>query len=319
MVELRRDYFLNRWVIVAPRRKDRPVQTVPVRYVKNRTCFFCPGYESMTTRETGRIGTKKRWKMRWFPNKYSAVQKVGGPEVRKVDSIHIRGAAYGDHEIIVETPSDKKQLWDFAIADAFQLLKVYGNRIDELEKKKGIKYVSVFKNHGNEGGASLQHSHSQVISMNVLPPEIKDELTVYGGEDCKHCEVMKAEMKTSRKCFENKEAVAFAPYASRFNYELWIFPKRHVKRISELGRKEAVGVAKLFLRALKSLKKMNASYNCMVYYSPAAYNSHLRIEIAPRLSKWAGLEMGSGIIINSVSPEQAARFYRGSGGLSGST
>ncbi|MAG15460.1 hypothetical protein CMO88_00190 [Candidatus Woesearchaeota archaeon] len=308
MTELRKDYFLERWVIIAPGRSKRPVELVKKDY-SSKTCLFCPGNEHLTPKEIGRIGGKK-WQMRWFSNKFPAVEEAGNPSVKKKNQL-AHAAAYGSHEIIAETPSSKKQLWDLKNTEIITLLKVFNNRISELEKKKHVKYVVVAKNHGREGGASLKHSHTQVISMNILPPVIKEEVSAYANGKCNYCKVISIEKKSARKCFENKSIIAFAPYASRFNYELWILPKKHHKKLSDFSEQELKDLSAILLKALKKLKKINAPYNYYIHYSPANKNMHFHIELTPRLATWAGIELSSGITVNSVSPEKAARFYRG--------
>ena len=310
MAELRKDYFFDRWVIIAPGRSKRPFETGSAKRAKSKACFFCPGSESMTPGEIGRAGAGRRWKMRWFPNKYSVVERAGSPDLKTRDPLRVRADAYGDHEIIVETPEHGKQLWDLKAGDAALLLEICSERIEALEKTKGARYVQAFKNHGSSGGASLQHSHSQIVSLSMLPPGVKEELAAYARGKCGHCRIIKSESKSKRKCFEDGRAVAFAPYASRFSYELWILPRRHVRRLSELRKSELRSLASILMKALRKLRKIDAPYNYVLRYSPSGFDSHLKIEVTPRMARWAGLEIGSGITVNSVSPEAAASFYR---------
>lgn len=308
MTELRKDYFLDRWTIIAPGRSKRPKEFKEEKETGKQVCSFCPGNEKLTPPEIGRVGTKDHWHMRWFPNKFPAVEKKGNPKVKK--GLLTSAAAYGSHEIIAETPT-RKQLWDLPLKEFVLLLKIYSQRIAALKNKKSTKYVLVVKNHGREGGASLKHSHTQVASLNILPPSVKQELAAYAGRTCNYCKVLNIERKSPRKSFENSSVIAFAPYASRFNYELWILPKRHVRELSDLSESELHDFADILSKALKKLKKINAPYNYYLHYSPPGANLHFHIELTPRLARWAGIELSSGIIINSVSPEAAARFYRG--------
>jgi len=306
MTDLRKDYFLERWSIVAPGRKARPRELKKEPDIPSKTCFFCPGNEHLTTPEIGRLG--KPWQMRWFPNKYPAFETKGNPSVSK-KGLLVHQAAYGKHEIIVETPT-KKQLWDFNVQDMVTLLKVYNQRIQDLENKKHTKYVLVVKNQGHDAGASLIHSHTQVASLNLIPTALKAELSAYAKGKCNYCKVIDVEKKSARKCFENSSVVAFAPYASRFNYELWILPKRHVKRLSDFSEKELRDFAVILAKALKKIKKMGAAYNYYIHYAPAGSNLHFHLELTPRVEKWAGIELSSGITIINYSPEEAAKFYR---------
>ncbi|MBI2176553.1 DUF4931 domain-containing protein [Candidatus Woesearchaeota archaeon] len=316
MIELRKDYILDRWVILAPSRKKRPRDFArQASDVSSGACVFCKGNEKLTPKEIGRInGPDKSWSMRWFPNLFPAAEEDGQKDVRTDNTFYTFAASYGNHEIIVETPKHEMQLWDFSPDGVQQLLKVYVGRISELGRKNAVKYVAVFKNHGAEGGASLAHSHSQVTSINILPPQVREEAAVMKNYPfCPYCNLLNTEKNSYRRCFENNHAVAFTPYASRFNFEIWIFPRRHFRQLSDATTEELAGISELLQRVLSKLRELNAPYNFVLHYLPAAEPSdfHFHIEVQPRLSTWAGFEFNTGIVINSVTPEDAARFYRG--------
>ncbi len=312
MIELRKDYILDRWVVLAQSRKKRPKEYAKqATVIDSKACVFCSGNEKHTPPEIGRIGSKSEWKMRWFKNLFPAVEEDGQREPRTDNTFYTFAAAYGSHEIVVETPKHERQLWDFSADELSALLAVYADRINELQKK-GARYVSVFKNHGSEGGASIVHSHSQVISTGFLPPVILEEASAFKNlQGCPYCSIIASEKNSFRRCFENSHAVAFTPYASRFNFELWVFPKRHFKALSEATTEELHGIAEVLSAALKRLKALNAPYNYFLHYLPSEGDFHFHIEVQPRLSTWAGFELSTGVIINSVLPEEAAKFYRG--------
>ncbi len=315
MIELRKDYLLDRWVILASSRKKRPRDFVrQLAAFKKGICAFCRGNEKFTPPETGRVqDSRGEWLMRWFPNLFPAVKEDGPQEVRTDNTFYTFAAAYGRHEIIVETPEHERQLWDFSGSEVALLLQVYTGRISELEKK-GAKYVAAFKNNGLEGGTSIAHSHSQVISTNVLPTLVREEAAAMKSYTyCPYCSIIGSEKNSYRRCFENSHAVAFAPYASRFNFEAWIFPKRHFRQPSEASLDELNGISELLASVLHKLKELNAPYNYILHYLPHSEQGdfHFHIEVQPRLSIWAGFELNTDIVINSVIPEDAARFYRG--------
>ena len=312
-MELRKDYILDRYVIISTGRGKRP-REFKQKEVKEKKgiCFFCPGNEKLTPPEIGRLGTKKKWRMRWFANKFAAVDLKGNPIIRTDNDYFTFASAYGYHEVIVETNDHKKQLADLTKSQIKDVLKIYANRIEELSKKENIHYVSVFKNHGKEGGTSLVHSHSQVIAYNKLPNLIKDKIKAVKRYDhCPYCDIINIEKDSLRRCFENKNFVAFTPYASRFHFEIWIFPIKHIKNITETDEKMLMDLAEILKKILKKLKYLNAPYNIELVYSPENENLHFHIEISPRLAIWAGFEILTNDTINSVSPEDAARFYRG--------
>jgi UDPglucose--hexose-1-phosphate uridylyltransferase len=313
-MEFRKDYILDRYVIVSTVRAKRPhefKQEIKIEKEKG-PCYFCPGNEKLTPPEIGRIGTKNKWRMRWFANKFSAVEEKGNPEFQTDNSFFTYAQPYGRHEIIVETPNHKKQLWDLNEKQLKQLLEVYSSRITELSSVPNIKYVCLFKNHGKEGGTSLLHSHSQIIAYNKIPKLIQDEVDIsnlYQG--CPYCQILNIEKTSDRRCFENENFVAFTPYASRFHFEIWIFPKEHINNITEMDDIKLEDLASILKQILKKLKGLNAPYNIQFHYSPEGEDLHFHIEVCPRLAVWAGFELLTNDTINSLPPEDAAKYYRG--------
>jgi len=157
------------------------------------------------------------------------------------------------------------------------------------------------------------------MALNHIPNFVMQKLEAvnkYPG--CPYCEILGAETNSTRRCFENESFIAFAPFASRFNYELWIFPKKHYVSITELDDWEILGLAQILKKALLKLKSLNVSYNMFIHNSPQYFINnnnykplHFHIEICPRIGSFGGFEFGAEIVINTVSPETAARYYRG--------
>ncbi|MBI2646952.1 DUF4931 domain-containing protein [Candidatus Woesearchaeota archaeon] len=303
---IRKDYILDRWVYYATSRKKRPHELKSIE-VKNeiKQCLFCPSNEKLTPQEIGRVEYKGGWKIRWFLNKYPAVDD--NKEVLFKQKKYIsEGVAYGIHEIIVETNHHKSQLADLPIQHICELFKVFKLRIRELSKLKNIKYVEIFKNHGKDAGTSLVHSHTQVVALAQIPSLVNEESAVVKKyKKCPYCEIIKLESKSKRKIFETKNVIAFAPFASRFNYEAWIFTKQHKKTLEELAENEIEDIALALKRILSKLRKISASYNFFIHYSPKNEDLHFHIEVTPRTATWGGFELGTDFTINS-----AARFYK---------
>ncbi|MFH0867822.1 MAG: galactose-1-phosphate uridylyltransferase [Candidatus Woesearchaeota archaeon] len=309
---LRKDYILDRWVYYATERKKRPREFKrEENIVDSKICLFCSGNEHLTPKEIGRVEYKNTWKIRWFPNKFPAVELKGNAKLNTKNSFFREGNAYGSHEVIAETNSHKKQLADLSIEHIKELLDVYALRIKALSKLKNIKYVTVFKNKGPLAGTSLVHAHTQVAALSLRPEDVMDEVKAAKKfKKCPYCKIIKLESKSKRKITETKRIIAFAPYASRFNFEAWLFPKRHVKSITDMHDDEMYNMASVLKKILLKLKKLNASYNFFLHYAPDGNDLHFHIEITPRFGKWAGFEYSTGAVINSVMPEDAARFYR---------
>ena len=310
-MELRKDYVLDRWVIISTGRAARPKEFKKTDAVEKSdgSCFFCPGNEAKTPPEIYRVEKDGSWVVRVFPNKFPAVvpyKKIisNRPFLKAV-------SAFGKHEVIIETPAHNKQLWDLSTDEIAVVLDVYKKRVAALSKVKGISYVSVFKNHGPLAGTSLIHSHTQVVAYGKIPNLVAAECKAsIKKKKCLYCEIIDEEMQSDRRVYENKSFAAFCPYASRFNYEVWIFPKKHVTNITKLDSAELNLLADVLRKILLGMKKINCSYNFFLHISPKKENLHFHIEVCPRISTWAGFEISTDDIINSVSPEDAARFYR---------
>lgn len=308
---IRKDYILDRWVYYATERKKRPREFKDIEAKSDtKLCLFCPSNEHLTPPEIGRLEYKGNWKMRWFLNKFPAVEKKphGNASSAKFFS---EIPTYGVHEVIVETSHHRLQLADLPAQQIMELFEVYKTRIRELSKLKGIRYVQIFKNHGKDAGTSLIHSHIQVMALPQIPSLVMEEVKAsIKNRKCLYCEIVKAESKSKRKIFETKNVVAFAPFASRFNYEAWIFVKQHKRTMEELKEAESMDLAIALKKILVKLKKIGTSYNFFIHYSPKKENLHFHIEITPRLATWGGFEISTDATINSVLPEDAARFYR---------
>ncbi len=314
MIQLRKDYILNRWSYIAAERGKRPKQFEEnkAENKKGSVCYFCPGNENLTPSEIGRIGDKNKWEIRWFPNKFPAVEENLKKEIITSDEYYIGGEAFGFHEIIAETPDHKKQLADLSAEKIEKILKVYSLRMADLSAKDGIKYVQIFKNSGAEGGASLVHSHSQIVATNIIPSLVQEKVdAVKKHKNCPYCDIIKKEEKSERFVYANNNFVCFTPYAPRFNYEAWIFPKKHYKNITEIKESEFKNLAKAFQTILSKLGGINAPYNFYLHYAPVGEDLHFHFVIAPRMNIWAGFELATDAFVVKTSPEDAAEFYRG--------
>jgi len=320
MNELRRDYILKeRWVIIALNRGKRPNDFAGVQEEKEeqKTCFFCPGNEHLTPPEILRVkGEGGGWKIRCFPNKFPAVVEGKG---RYNEGFLTYLIAHGKHEVVVETPTHPGNIAELSPEHLVQVFDIYQNRIDEHHKDPEVEYVSVFKNHRRAGGASLVHTHTQIISMSLLPPVVKAEVEgelEYREEnrvDCGFCDVIEKEKDKERCVFEDGHSIALTPYASRFPFEIWLFPKRHVKEWKELNKGEKLSFVSILLKVLKRLKEglNDPAYNFFIHYSPPGKDLHYHLELCPRLATWAGFELSTGVIINTMPPEIACKYYRG--------
>lgn len=305
--EIRQDYIHNRVVIIAPSRNKRPhdfpAHVVPPATPK-ATCPFCPENEAKTKIVTTYKNGGKPWTIRAIKNVFPVVTK-DNPR------------AYGDQEVVIETPEHDVELAELPVEHIAKLIEVYGDRVKALSKDIKIQYIMVFKNNGGRAGASLDHAHSQIFATNFLPPHVLEKLKRaeeyqirYGH--CYYCDHIRREAKSPRLIESNEDVFVEAPYASSYNYEAWMFPRRHVDNVSLLTPRERLAFARALKNLLVRLNKINLSYNIYLHQVVRYRNEHLYFRIAPRRDVWAGIELGSRLVVNTVAPEEAAKFYRGS-------
>jgi len=333
MPELRRDPIVGRWVIIATERAQRPtdLQRCPPA-PQPALCPFCPGHEDKTPREVyvaGRLPSAPPngpgWKVRAVPNRFPAL-KIEGELDRQAEGIYDRMNGIGAHEVVIETPDHGRALKDLSVAELTEVLFAFKARVLDLRNDLRFRYILLFKNHGHLAGASLDHSHSQLIALPVVPRQVIEEIEGARRhydlkERCIFCDVVGQERRDrSRLVHENDEFVVFAPYAPRSPFETWIVPKRHESNF-EAEPKERLGLcAEALGTATRRLAAAlgDPAYNFIIHSNPVRDPSspsyHWHLEIMPALSQVAGFEWGSGFHINPVPPEEAAEFLRKVGG-----
>ncbi|OGY94440.1 MAG: hypothetical protein A2406_03385 [Candidatus Komeilibacteria bacterium RIFOXYC1_FULL_37_11] len=302
--ELRKDYIQEKYVIIAPKRGKRPHDVIkPTDHHKQMvsSCIFCPN-NIKEVRSLYKKGEGENWAINVIANKYPAVS---------LDN----DKAYGTQEVVIETADHTLELEDLSIEQIADLLEAYAWRTKEISKDDKIDYILIFKNDGGVAGASLQHAHSQIFATNFLPPHLVDKSQrqqAYKLEhgNCVYCDVLKKESKGPRLVYQDKEVMAFTPYASMFNYEIWIMPLKHRDNITELSAPERHSFAKILKHILIKIGQLDLPYNFYFHQIINDNDQHLYMKIVPRGSVWAGVEIGSGLIINPIDPDDAAEFYR---------
>ena len=180
----------------------------------------------------------------------------------------------------------------------------------------GVKHVILFKNEGGKAGASIAHTHSQIMALPILPPKVAAEAAAYNcyrldKASCPYCDIIKEESNKSRIIWEDEYLFVLAPYASDSPYGAWFLPKRHIKQISDLTHKEKESFAGALKVVLGTLDEIGISYNYFIENAVNSEDYHMHIKLSPRPNVWAGLELGTGVIINPIPPEYAAKLYRG--------
>jgi len=329
MPELRRDPIVGRWVIIATERARRPQDTGRLHEpAPGGLCPFDHGQEDKTPREvyvTGRPPSASAngpgWKVRVVPNRYPALM-IEGNHDREPVGIYDRMNGIGAHEVVIETPDHDRDMAHLTDQEVTEVLFAFKARVVDLRNDQRFRYILLFKNHGTHAGATLEHSHSQLIALPVTPRQVTEEIEgarrhFDHRERCIFCDIVLQERKDrSRLIFENDEFVVFAPWAPRSPFETWIVPRRHESNF-EAEPKERLALCAAALRS--TLKRIavalgDPAYNFIVHSNPLrdapSPSYHWHIEVMPALTHLAGFEWGSGFHINPVPPEEAAEFLR---------
>jgi UDPglucose--hexose-1-phosphate uridylyltransferase len=327
--ELRKDPVTGRWVIISTDRQKRPND---FRLEKSATtgrecCPFCPGHEAMTPpeilsyRQNGSAPNTPGWDLRVVPNKYPALQ-VEGTIDREGEGLFDRMNGIGAHEVIIETPDHDRSLALMSEPEIERVLWAFRERMIDLKQDHRLRYVLVFKNQGAAAGATLEHPHSQLIALPIVPDFVRDELEGARAhyrvkERCVYCDIVHQEVRDGRRVIqENADSVALAPFAPRFAFETWLLPKRHGARYETAARHEYESLARLLKAVLQRLDRALESppYNLIIHTAPFSEEVselyHWHIEIMPKLTRVAGFEWGTGFYINPTPPEEAARVLR---------
>lgn len=328
MPELRKDPIIGRWVIISTERGKRPTDFTSVPTGRGGGfCPFCAGNESKTPPEVfayRRPDSAKNgpgWWVRVVSNKFPALE-IEGDLNRQGVGIYDKMNGVGAHEVIIETPDHEKSLSDLGETHVTEILLAWKQRMLDLKKDTRFRYILIFKNHGEAAGASLEHSHTQLIAMPIVPKRVWEEIEgsrrYYDyKERCIFCDIVSQEISDDvRVVCANENFISIEPFAARFPFETWLLPKKHLPAFEELEDAEICLLARLLKETLVRLNTALGipPYNFILHTLPCQGDNrlwyHWHIEIMPKLTNVAGFEWGSGFYINPTAPEEAARYLR---------
>jgi UDPglucose--hexose-1-phosphate uridylyltransferase len=332
--EVRKDYLLNRWVVIAQERKKRPVDFIKNKLTeKQGVCPFCPDNEHMTppavlTYLVSDRGLKKvkdgynlchkNWTVRVVPNAYPAFSPPD--EKTLLTETAVLKNAVGHHEVVIESPCHDEHPGTARVSQLVHVINAYLDRLTAFSRKSYVKHVTIFRNHGREAGASLSHAHSQLIATPFIPRILVEELAASKSfwaqnNECLLCDVLKKENDGPRFIWENPSFVVFAPWASVNPFEFWVLPKRHQSNMLAMSGREIQDLAEVMRVCLGALRSLlnDPPYNFgfhTLLKDDAEDCYHWHLEVYPRLTIWAGFEKSTGMFINTVSPEDGAKELR---------
>jgi len=331
MPELRKDPITGGWVIISTDRAKRPTDFVRQTVVPQgvRLCPFCPGNEDRTPREllvyrTHGFTGSGNWSLRVVPNKFPAL-RVEGDLDRQGEGLYDRMNGIGAHEVLIESPAHMQTLAELEDRQIADLFWAFRERVVDLKRDHRLRYVLLFKNHGEAAGASIEHTHSQLIALPVVPKKVQEEMDgarryFEFKERCVYCDIVRQDIASGvRVVVETDDFLAIAPYAPRFPFETWIVPRRHASHYETIDERQVSNLAWIVRATLRKIDKVleRPAYNMIIHTAPvqdgASEHYHWHIEIMPKLTRVAGFEWGTGFYVNPTPPEESAKFLRDAG------
>ncbi len=337
MPELRKDPVVGRWVIISTERSRRPTNFAPVKHERSTGyCPFCPGNEDKTPPEVyayrpgGGEPNGPGWLVRVVPNKFPALQIEGALD-RRGEGLYDKMNGVGAHEVVIETPQHDVDLSDLPVEHIVQVLKAYRERIVDLHRDRRFRYVLIFKNHGAGAGATLEHTHTQLIATPIIPKTLMEEIEGSRRyfelkERCVFCDIIQQEttdLNGRRVVSTNERFLAIEPFAPRVPFETWILPRQHIcLYVGSLSGEVVADLAGLLSGLFRTLsgKLGDPPFEMTLYTAPnlaakilpgewstIADDYHWHIEIRTMPDRLNGI---GGIHVNETAPEEAAKQFR---------
>jgi len=331
MSQMRKDIFTDRWVIVADADSADPANFRYKKFIRGKGfCPFCEGNEASTPpevfaiRKPGTQANTRGWAVRVVPNSNPRL-RIEGELGRRPEGFHDLMNGVGAHEIIVETPQHERSLHEMGMEEVCNVIRGYKARMLDLEGDKRMRYVLIFKNHGEAAGAlTISHSISQLMALAITPSAVKTKLMAARDyfalkERCIYCDVLQQELHGRRLIAENATFAAFSPFASRFPFEMMVMPKAHNSAFSRISAEQVMGLGQILCEVLRKLNRAldGAPYNLTLqdrpflrtrpgYWKTIEDDFHWHMEILPQIFRITGFEWASGFFYNPVPPEVAA-------------
>ena len=326
MSEFRQDLVSGDWIILAPERAKRPHELLPKKKKRpvapKSTCPFEDLRKSGNWPPVLLVPNEKNWRVAVIPNKYPALRHDGlCPSFFGLGPYQLLGGI-GKHELVV-TRDHEKNLAHMSVKDGWELFRILQARYRELAKDTCLLYTSTFFNWGESAGASLFHPHYQMLTLPIVPPDVRHSLIgslnyFKKHRRCVHCEILRFEEKSKKRIVaENSGAVAVAPFLSRQPFEVTVFPRRHQPYFEKTSGEDLKSIAAVLQAVLRKIEKnlRDPDLNFFIHTAPLKHQSqykpyHWHIEILPKISIPAGFELGTGVEINVIDPDVAAKIMR---------
>lgn len=323
MSEFRFNKLKKEWVLFSPKRSRRPNEftNIDIMNASELNCPFEKSRENLTPKEIYRVEKDGSWSIRVVPNLYNALSIEEDNSFSR-DEYFEKIGGFGAHEVIIETPEHKTMMYHFDKEKFLEYFGVLKARFDNLSEDSRIEYISLFKNNGELAGASLKHSHTQLIGLPFVPKNIQTQIQEYKDYYLEHKRnyfddyIYEECFDKQRVIYENDFFIAFCPYASKYAFEVSIISKTDITSFMDMDEKQLDELAEIshiiFEKLYFALEDF--SFNMLIKNTPYKMNDknsyRFYIEIVPRITNIAGFELESGVFINTVLPEMAAKILR---------
>ena len=311
MRDLRVDLFSGDMVIFAPDRSIRPTDIKKIKDeeevfdIYDLKCPFCRGNEKYAAEKTFELYDEFGWVCRSVYNKYPIIDND-------------RKGIKGNHEVMIDTYRHNGSFYNMSEKEFNNMFLMYKNRYKEYIKDEDVLYVSIFKNFLKKAGASLIHPHSQIISMSMIPKDIKNEVNIlkeyYENENKSlYKETIKKELLLNeRVVYNGNKFIALVPYASMYSREVRVICKDNTK-FEDLNKDDLLELSYIFSNLFKNIYKVCGymPFNLCMHAHPKNMDCsdlfNLHFHIVPRKYSFGGFEISNGIYVSSTLPKDFAK------------
>ena len=322
MSQLRLNPLTGRWVTVAVERAARPGDLISrqltVESDPDRRCPFCPGNEEANPPALETYGPSGSWLVRVVPNLFPAFEGHDPLRVQNLGPVFTQAEASGVHEVLVLTPDHEATWADLDDKQAGLVMAAIRDRMEDHARRSTIRYTQAIVNTGREAGASLDHPHGQLLGIPFVPGEIVEEEAGFRRFEgsCLLCTMVEAELRAGHRIVaEDERTLVVCPFWSGAPYEMLVLPRTHEVHLEDTSPADVVAVGRSIRDALRLLKTKvgDVAYNVVFHTAPHHHEGpfHWHVHVVPRLTSLAGFEQGTGVMINIVAPELAARHLTG--------
>lgn len=316
MSQLRLDPLTGRWSVISEERRDRPFsfqpRRLPVESDPGRPCPFCPG-GGPDAAPTLEYGDDTGWQVRVVPNRYAAFAGGTPMAVTNLGPVFTQAPCSGIHEVLLLGPEHWRHWADLDETRSALVMKAVAERMASHSAIPGLRYSQAIVNAGREAGASLEHPHGQLMGIPFVPREITDELAGFArfAGNCLLCTTIDAEESASvRVVYADDDVLVVCPFWSGTPFEMLVLPRHHGPHLAKASSADLAAVGRALQHGLAALRTKlgDVAYNIIFHSAPfrTAGDFHWHAHVLPKATTVAGFELGTGVVINVVAPEDAA-------------